>query len=42
MAPPKEVQDRIDDLVDQGWMPPLHLHEVGDPCDERCVPYPPE
>jgi hypothetical protein len=35
----ERLEARLEELADQG-MVPLHLHEVGEPCDERCVPQP--
>jgi hypothetical protein len=37
MALPEELDRQMDVLRDQGWVP-LHLHELGADCDERCVP----
>jgi hypothetical protein len=39
MAQPENLEKQLDALRDQGIIP-LHLHEAGDPCDERCVPVP--
>jgi hypothetical protein len=39
MTQPENLEKQLDALRDQGVVP-LHQHEAGDPCDERCVPVP--